>query len=110
MCNGEFLHKDPDEALEFLNDLAEKSYTWIESVTDGTNRTQPTGVYHQEEDVNLKAKVDNLQRQIEALQSKNGIHVVAKVDRYSPCFVCGGVDHKPQDCETYSKIRWVYEE
>ena len=27
MCNGEFLHKDPDEAIDFLDDLSEKAHT-----------------------------------------------------------------------------------
>ncbi|GKU94734.1 hypothetical protein SLEP1_g8180 [Rubroshorea leprosula] len=28
MCNGEFLHKDPEEAIDYLNELAEKAHTW----------------------------------------------------------------------------------
>lgn len=27
MCNGEFLQKDPDEAIEYLNELAKKAHT-----------------------------------------------------------------------------------
>ena len=47
MCNGDFLHKDPDEALEYLGDLAEKSNIWSGlSATDGTNRSRPTGIYY----------------------------------------------------------------
>ena len=89
MCNGEFLHKDPDEALEYLSDLAEKSNNWSESsATDGTNRSRQTGIYHPGEEANLKAQVANLIKQIEAFKSQDGrgIHAVAKVETYNTCF------------------------
>ena len=46
-CNGEFLQKDPEEAIEFLNDLTKKCQTWIgPSAIDRTHKTQPTRIYH----------------------------------------------------------------
>jgi len=46
MCNGEFLQKDPEEAFEYLNELAEKAHTWTgPSATDSTNRSRPVGIY-----------------------------------------------------------------
>ena len=113
MCNREFLHKDPDEAFEYLTDLAEKSNTWSgSSATNGTNRSRKIRVYHLGEEANYKVQVANLTNQIKALKSQGGrgIHAVAKVESFSTCFICRGVDHQPQDCVTYNKMRWVYEE
>ena len=68
MCNVEFLHKDPDEALEYISALAEKSNTWSGlNATDGSSRSRPTGVYHLQEEDNLKAQVENLKRKIDTL-------------------------------------------
>ena len=39
MCNEKFLHKDPNEAIDYLNELAEKAHTWTgPNATDNTNR------------------------------------------------------------------------
>ena len=41
MCNREFLKKDPDEAIDYLNELAKKAYTWTgPSATNSTNRSR----------------------------------------------------------------------
>ncbi|XP_022851187.1 uncharacterized protein LOC111372976 [Olea europaea var. sylvestris] len=63
MCNGEFLQKDPDEAIDYLDDLAEKAHTWTRpSATESTNRSRPignlnsTGIYHLRKEDNLRAK------------------------------------------------------
>ena len=85
MCNREFLHKDPDQALKYLSDLVERSNTWSgPSATNGTNRSRKTGVYHLGEETNLKAEIENLTKQIEAFKSQGGrgIDVAAKVETY----------------------------
>ena len=61
MCNGDFLQKDPDEAFEFLNELAEKAHTWTgPSASESTNRSKPVGIYQLREEDNLKAQVESL--------------------------------------------------
>ena len=113
MCNGEFLQKDPEEAIEYLNELAEKAHTWTgPSATDSTNRSRPAGIYQLKEEDNLKAQVESLTKQIEALKGKEGrgIHTVARAETQEPCFVCGGVEHLAKDCPAYGKMRGVYEE
>ncbi|XP_038978648.1 uncharacterized protein LOC120108978 [Phoenix dactylifera] len=119
MCNGEFLQKDPDEAIEYLNDLAEKAHTWTgPSATDSTSRSRPTatpssgGIYHLREEDNLKARIEILTRELEALKTKDTkvTHTVSRVESHGPCFVCGGVDHLAQDCPTFAEMRGVYEE
>ena len=112
MCNGEFLQKDPEEAFEYLNELAEKSHTWTgPSATDGTSRSRP-GIYQLREEDNLKAQVESLTRQIETMKIKEGrgVHAVVKEESYEPCFVCGGIEHSPKDCPAFTEMKGVYEE
>ena len=75
MCNDVFLHKDPNEAIKYLNDLVERAHMWI---GHSINRSRPVGVYHLREEDNLKAQVEALTRQIEALKTKDnrGIHTM----------------------------------
>ena len=119
MCNGEFLQKDPDEAIEYLNELAEKAHTWTgPSATESTNRSRPAGnlngggIYHLREEDNLKAKVEMLTRELEVLKNKDlkPTHVANHAESFGPCFVCGGVDHLAQECPTFAEMRGMYEE
>ena len=42
MCNREVLQKDPDEAIEYLNDLVEKAHPWTgPNSVESTNWTRP---------------------------------------------------------------------
>ena len=42
MCNGEFLQKNLDEPIEYLNNLVEKAHTWIgPNSVENTNRSRP---------------------------------------------------------------------
>ena len=42
MCNREFLQKDPNEAIEYLNDLVEKAHTLTEpNSVESTNQSRP---------------------------------------------------------------------
>ena len=83
MCNGEFLQKDPDEAIDYLNELAEKAHTWTgPSNTNSTNRSRPTGIYHLREEDSLKAQLEAATRELEALKTRDSrvTHTVARVE------------------------------
>ncbi|KAL5827957.1 hypothetical protein ACOSQ3_019799 [Xanthoceras sorbifolium] len=113
MCNGDFLLKDPDEAIDYLNDLAEKAHTWTgPSIADGTNRLKAGGIYYLREEDNLKSQVEVLSRKLQALETKDSKipQTVARVESQDNCFVCGGVDHLAQVCPTLSEMRGVYDE
>lgn len=113
MCNGDFLHKDPDEAIDFLNELAEKAHTWTgPSVTNSTNRPKQSGIYHLREEDNFKAQLQTLTRELEALKMKESrnTQTIAKIDSQGSCFVCGESEHLAQDSPTHSEMRGVYEE
>ena len=110
MCNGEFLQKDPDEAFEYLDDLAEKSYTW--NGPSPMDKPRSTGIYQLREEDNVKSQIESLRQQFEAFKSQEGrgIHMAAKVETRDPCFICGGTEHQPQECPTLGELRGGNEE
>ena len=62
MCGGDFLSKNPDEAMDFLNYVAETSKGWDEPNPREEDRFKPPvnqkgGMYALSEDMELKAKV-----------------------------------------------------
>ena len=76
MCGGDFLSKNPDEAMDFLNYVAETSKGWDEPNTREVGRTKPTvnprgGIYALTEEVELKAKPSTLNRRMEELEQRN---------------------------------------
>ena len=114
MCNGDFLQKDPDEAIDFLNDLVEKAHIEIEpnnvESTSGTHSiSQQTseGIYHWRKDENLKLRLEEL----DTLKKKETTsHATPKNDSCDPCFVCNEVDHIAQNCPIFLEMKGVYEE
>ena len=76
MCGGDFLSKNPDEAMGFLNYVAETSKAWDEPNPRETDRMRPPpnqrgGVYSLSEDIETKAKLSTLARRLEELEMRN---------------------------------------
>ena len=72
MCGGDFLSKNLDEAMDFLNYVAETSKAWDEPNPRETDRHRPPvnqrgGIYSLSEDVEMKAKLSSLTRRLEEL-------------------------------------------
>lgn len=56
MCNDEFLHKEPNEVIGYLNELVEKAHTRTRrSATNSTSQLKPIEIYHLWKEDNLKA-------------------------------------------------------
>ncbi|KAJ0008379.1 hypothetical protein Pint_30583 [Pistacia integerrima] len=113
MCNGDFLHKDPDVAIDFLDDLSEKAHTWTgPNALESTRRNQTAGIYQLREEDNLRARLEVLTKEIEVLKTKDvrAPGPVARIESHEPCFMCNGVDHIPRDCPTYFELREMKEE
>ncbi|KAJ0021256.1 hypothetical protein Pint_31382 [Pistacia integerrima] len=113
MCNGYFLHKYPDVAIDFLDDLSEKAHTWTgPNALESTRRNQTAGIYQLREEDNLKARLEVLTKEIEVLKTKDvrAPGPVARIESHEPCFMCNGVDHIPRDCPTYFELREMKEE
>ena len=67
MCGGDFLSKNPDEAMDFFNYVAETSKGWDEPNPREVEMMKPTansrgGIYALTEEVELKAKLSTLNR------------------------------------------------
>ena len=70
MCEGDFLSKNPYEAMDFLNYVVETSKAWDEPNPREVERMKHTanqreGMYSLSEDVEMKAKLSSLTRRLE---------------------------------------------
>ena len=101
MCGGDFLSKNPDEAMDFLNYVAKTTKGWDEPNLREVERMKHTtnqrgGIYSLMEDVELKAKLSTLTRRMEELEMRNQ-HEVRAVTEASmpgqPCFNCQSTSH-----------------
>ena len=112
MCNGDFLQKDPKEAIEFLDDLLEKAHTWMRpKAIESTKRNQLARIYQLKEEDSLKARLEVLTKEIVALKTKDSRapQPVAMVESFEPCFMCSGVYHLPKDLPTYFEMKELRE-
>ena len=63
MCGGYFLSKHPDEAMDFLNYVAETSKGWDEPNPREMEKMKPStnpgvgGIYALSEDMEMKARI-----------------------------------------------------
>ena len=83
MCGGDFLSKHPEEAMDFLNYVAETSKGWDEPNPRDVEKMRPSahprgGIYALYEDVEMKAKISTLARKVEELEGKR-LHEVRAV-------------------------------
>ena len=83
MCGGDFLSKNPEEAMDFLSYVAEASKAWDEPNPREAERMRPAsisrgGMYSLPEDMELKAKLSTLARRVEELEGKR-LHEVQAV-------------------------------
>ena len=72
MCEGDFLNKNPDEAMDILNYVAETSKAWDEPNPRETDRHRPPvnqkgGIFSLSEDMEMKSKLYSLTRRLEEL-------------------------------------------
>ena len=76
MCGGDFLSRNPDEAMDFLNYVAETSKAWDEPNHMEAGRMRPLanqrgGMYLLSKDMEMKAKLSTLARRLEELEMRN---------------------------------------
>ena len=85
MCGGDFLSKHPDEAMEFLNYVAETSKEWDEPNPREVEKMRPSahqrgGIFVLFEDMEMKAKISTLARKVEEMEGKR-LHEVQTVTK-----------------------------
>ena len=113
ICGGDFLSKNPDEAMDFLNYVAETSKSWDEPNPREVDRMRPPanqwgGMYLLLEDMEMKAKLSTLARRLEELEMRNQ-HEVRAVTEASmpnqPCFNCQFTKHQGEHCPNVPSVR-----
>ena len=113
MCGGDFLSKNPDEAMDFLNYVAETSKGWDEPNPRAIERMKPIansrgGIYALTEEVELKAKLSTLNRRMEELEQRNHQEVRAVAEAIvpsQPCFNCQSTGHQGEHCPISPSVR-----
>ncbi|XP_022862089.1 uncharacterized protein LOC111382375 [Olea europaea var. sylvestris] len=102
MCNGEFLDKDIDEALKFLDHLAENSQSWqtvkpIENSIRSNLASSSGGKYQLSQDDDLNARIASLSRKVEAMELRK-VKEVKPVQNDEICSICETFGHLTHDC------------
>ena len=108
MCGGDFLSKNPEEALDFLNYVAEASKGWDEPNSREMERMRPQSstrgdMYSLPEDMDMKAKDSTLARRLEELELRNQheVQAVTVIPMPNhPCFICQSTKHLGEQCPT----------
>ena len=106
MCGGDFMSKNPEEAMDFMNYVAETSKAWDEPNPRGPERVRPVanskeGMYSLPEDMEMKAKLSTLARRLDELEMRNQHEVRAVAEapvHIKPCFICQSTDHQGEHC------------
>ena len=113
MCGGDFLSKNHDEAMDFLNYVAKTSKGWDEPNPKEVDRHRPPvnkrgGIYSLSKDVEMEAKLSSLTRRLEELEIRNQ-HEVRVVTEASmsdqPCFNCQSTSHQGEHCPISTLVR-----
>ena len=78
MRGGDFLSKHPDEAMDFLNYVAETSKGWDEPNPREVEKMRPSahqrgGIFALFEDMEMKEKISTLARKVEELEGKGSM-------------------------------------
>ena len=112
-CGGDFLSKIPEEAMDFLNYVAEASKSWDESNPREVERMRLTtssrgGMYSFPEDMEVKAKLSTLARRLEELEMRNQHEVRTMAETpvsNKLCFISQSAEHPGEHCLTVPSIR-----
>ena len=113
MCGGDFLSKNPNEAMDFLNYVAKTSKAWDEPNPRETDRHRPSvnqkgGIYSLTKDVEIKAKLSTLTRRMEELETRNQQEVRAVTEilvPLQPCFTCQSTSYQGEHCPISPSVR-----
>ena len=101
LCGGDFLNKHLDEALDFLNYVAETSKAWDEPSPREAERLRSSShqkgeMYALPEDTEMKTKLSILTQRLDELEMKNQHEkqAVSKLSASQPsCFNCQSNSH-----------------
>ena len=106
MYGEDFLSKHPDEAMDFLNYVAETSKGWDEPNPREMERMRPPvnqrgGMYALSEEMEMKARISTLARKVEELEGKQlqEVHAVTENPaQINPCTNFQSLVHPAEPC------------
>ncbi|RVX03817.1 Retrovirus-related Pol polyprotein from transposon RE1 [Vitis vinifera] len=119
MCGGDFMSKNPEEAMDFLSYVADVSRGWDEPTKGevGKMKSQLNAynakavMYNLKEDDDMKAKLAAMTRRLEELELKR-IHEVQAVAeapvQVKLCPNCQSYEHLVEECPAISVEREMY--
>ncbi|RVW62062.1 Retrovirus-related Pol polyprotein from transposon 17.6 [Vitis vinifera] len=119
MCGGDFMSKNPEEAMDFLSYVAEVSRGWDE-LNKGEvvkMKSQPNTfnakakMYTLNEDVDMKAKFAAMTRSLEELELKKMHEVQAVAEtpvQVKPCPIFLSYEHLVEECPTIPIAREMF--
>ena len=113
MCGGDFLSKNPEDAMDFLNYVAEASKGCDEpSPREMERMRSPSssrgGMFALPEDMEVKAKLSTLARRLEEMEMRNQHEVRAMTETpvpNKPSFICQSIEHPGEECPTVPAMR-----
>ena len=118
MCGGDFLNKNLDEAMDFLNYVADTSKAWDEPNPRETDRHRPPvnqkgGIFSLTKEMEMKANLSSLTRRLEELELRNQHEVQAVTEPPVPlqsCFNFQSTSHQGYHCPIAPSIRYLMQE
>ena len=113
MCGGDFIRKHPDEAMDFLNYVAETSKGWDEPNPREIERFRPPvnqrgGMYALNDEMEMKARLSTLARKVEELEGKQLHEVQAVTDntaQSNPCTNFQSPVHPTEQCSMTPAVK-----
>ena len=107
MCGGDFLSKHPDEAMDFLNYVAETSKGWDEPNPREMERFRPPvnqrgGMYALNDEMEMKARLSTLAMKVEELEGKQLHEVHAVTDNPAQSNTCTNFQSPAHPTEQWS--------
>ncbi|KAL6324780.1 hypothetical protein AAG906_018307 [Vitis piasezkii] len=98
MCGGDFMSKNPEEAMDFLSYVAEVSREWDEPNARevGRMKSQPNakgGMYVLNKDIDMKAKLE--MKKVQEVQAISETSLQAM-----PCSIYQSCEHLVEECPT----------
>ena len=118
MCGGDFLSKHLDEAMDFLNYVAETSKGWDEPNPRELERFRPPvnqrgGMYALNDEMEMNARLSTLARKVEELEGKQLHEVQAVTDNTAqpnPCTNFQSPAHPIEQCSLTPAVKYLMSE
>uniref|UniRef100_A0A2N9F0M6 Retrotransposon gag domain-containing protein n=1 Tax=Fagus sylvatica TaxID=28930 RepID=A0A2N9F0M6_FAGSY len=118
-CGGGFLQKELEDAMDYLDEIAENSNTWTRpNPLDFTKRNKSSSttfddsIFRLKEEDNMSAKISLLTKEIEVLKLKGSrcVNAVFKEEPIETCRIFHEIDYTTSECKSLSQFLNVPDE